>query len=315
MSYILDALKKSDRDRQRGAVPDLQTVQVATVKGPGTRLGWLVFLLSTIVFLVLGLYMIWLRPWKAEGPAMPTVLPETVAPEIGPDAAARNFSSKMQEKISETLPVGGADKTRDVSQEQTETAFPALDAPSFSVTTPGSHEANQEPVGVNSPEGAQRNNSDDPVPQASSIAPIASDIDEKASKTAEVSRDRTFSASSSANAADEISSSGLSHDIIETSAPEEVAERTAPPAAYQTLFAEDLLPDYMQLPHSIRQELPKITISLHFYAHSPASRKANVNGRMMREGQYVSPVLKLEQIIADGVIFDYKGRRFKMSVF
>lgn len=314
MSYILDALKKSDRERQRGAVPDLQTVQDVAVRGPGTRFGWLAFLLSTIVLLVVGLSMIWLSPWKAEGPTMSTVLPETVTRETGPNVVAGNSSSTgLQEKTSETLPAGVAGETADVPQGQTETAFPALDAQAFSARKPGHNDASLKPVVVNNPEGAQRNNLDDPVSQAPPIAPVASVIDENPSETAGVSRDRIFS--SSATAADEISNPSPPPDIIETPVPDEVANRTASPAASQPLFAEDLLPDYMQLPYSMRQELPKVTISVHFYAHSPASRKVNVNGRMMREGQYVSPVLKLEQITVDGVIFDYKGRRFEMSVF
>jgi len=64
MSYILDALKKSDQERKQGDVPDLQTVHipVAIESGPA-RWPYIVilFLMLSLAF-VLGT----LRPWESE---------------------------------------------------------------------------------------------------------------------------------------------------------------------------------------------------------------------------------------------------------
>lgn len=74
MSYILDALRKSDQQRQRGATPTLLNAQatVATPTRSGLSLnGWLA---ATLVGA--GILIGWLRPWQTE-PPMPA--PESIA--------------------------------------------------------------------------------------------------------------------------------------------------------------------------------------------------------------------------------------------
>lgn len=53
MSYILDALKKSDQERQQGTTPSLQTIH--RPHGNNAERGWLNLLLALVVLLVLSL--------------------------------------------------------------------------------------------------------------------------------------------------------------------------------------------------------------------------------------------------------------------
>ena len=66
MSYILDALKKSDQQRQLGATPTLQAAQL-TVAAPKRPL-FIYYGLLAIALLVAGIAIGWLRPWQAEQP-------------------------------------------------------------------------------------------------------------------------------------------------------------------------------------------------------------------------------------------------------
>ena len=67
MSYILDALKKSDQQRQRGATPTLPPVQAA-VAAP--RQSSVVFYgVLAGVLLCAGIAIGWLHPWQEEQPA------------------------------------------------------------------------------------------------------------------------------------------------------------------------------------------------------------------------------------------------------
>lgn len=59
MSYILDALKKSEKERQRGALPDMLTVQDIVAEKPGRRFVWVYFLLAAL-FLNAGIFVWWL---------------------------------------------------------------------------------------------------------------------------------------------------------------------------------------------------------------------------------------------------------------
>lgn len=64
MSYILDALKKSEQERQRNTTPDIHTVHAV----PGLRgkrgAVW-PYLLSTALIANVGLMLWWLQPWQS----------------------------------------------------------------------------------------------------------------------------------------------------------------------------------------------------------------------------------------------------------
>lgn len=87
MSYILEALKKSDQQRQRGTTPTLQAVQVAAA-APKRPLPVYYGLLAAVL-LGAGVTIGWLRPWQPEQPHAetepitakpPTPIPQQVAP-------------------------------------------------------------------------------------------------------------------------------------------------------------------------------------------------------------------------------------------
>ena len=76
MSYILDALRKSDQLRQRGTPPTLLTTQAAAVEAK--RPGWLLYGLLAAVLLGVGVAIGWLQPWQ-QIPVTPVAAP--VAPK------------------------------------------------------------------------------------------------------------------------------------------------------------------------------------------------------------------------------------------
>jgi general secretion pathway protein B len=86
------------------------------------------------------------------------------------------------------------------------------------------------------------------------------------------------------------------------------AEKEIPPPDKNKLYSVQELPD------SIRQKLPDFSFSVFLYSDEPASRTVRVNGIMMKEGQYVTAGLKLEEIIPDGVIFSYMNYRFRVRI-
>lgn len=64
MSYILDALRKSDQQRQRGAAPTLLAGQVTTIAArQSLPLGYGLF---AIALVAAGMFIGWLRPWQPE---------------------------------------------------------------------------------------------------------------------------------------------------------------------------------------------------------------------------------------------------------
>lgn len=87
MSYILDALKKSDQQRQLGATPTLQAAQV-TVAAPKRPL-FIYYGLLAAVLLGAGIAIGWLRPWQ---PVQPPAVTEPVA-AISPISISQQVAS------------------------------------------------------------------------------------------------------------------------------------------------------------------------------------------------------------------------------
>ena len=79
------------------------------------------------------------------------------------------------------------------------------------------------------------------------------------------------------------------------------------------LYGDEVL-DIAKLPPSLRNSLPKLSLTGHLYslAH-PNARKVILNGVALKEKQYLDNDLMVSEITPGGVIIDFKGRLFQMS--
>lgn len=66
-----------------------------------------------------------------------------------------------------------------------------------------------------------------------------------------------------------------------------------------------------ELPPSIRQQLPPLQVAVHAYSGTAHDRLVSINGRMLREGDLLAPDLRLEQITPEGMVFAFRGYRFR----
>ena len=73
------------------------------------------------------------------------------------------------------------------------------------------------------------------------------------------------------------------------------------------------IPNRLELPENIQQDLPEIDVSVHIFAHEPAQRRARVNGRMHYQGDQLATGLTLEEITPQALIFSYKNNLFRIS--
>ena len=264
MSYILDALRKSDqqRQRQRGAAPTLLAVQEAAVEPKQPVL--LAYGLLAGVLVGAGVVIGWLRPWQSEQAAPDTPVPVVV-------------------------------KSREP-------------APAPSVVTPPP-----------TPEPPLQTTQAEPAP--SEVAPPPKP--QRKLKTANPPTQPAPAAAESAPQAEPKLSAGVSPETerppreADAAAPERSAlpapERPVDIPATDAAGGETVM-SMENLPLSIRAELPAMTISVHAYSDKPEARLVGINYRIVREGAYVVPGLKLEQITPDGMIFGYKGYRFRRGV-
>ena len=234
MSYILDALRKSDQLRQRGAAPTLllgQATVSATRKPPLVSYG-----LPALVLLAAGIAIGWLRPWQSE-PAPAAVVAKS------PDLRQSQPPVAPSEIVFQPPPQPPA-------------------APVASAIVPA-------PVPATVDAGVKREPQNAP-PKVAAATPNIAPVRKAATRTGE----------------------------IDTTA-------TAPATVVIALT---------ELPLAIQQELPPLSISVHAFSAKESDRLVGVNGRLLRQGDEVAPGFRLEQITPSGMIFSYKGYRFRRSV-
>ena len=241
MSYILDALRKSDLQRQRGAAPTLLAVQESTPARK--RPAFLAYGMLVAVLIAAGVVIGWLRPWQ----------PEQAAPSGAELVAAKPLAStprQLASAPSETAP-------QPKPELQAQKAKPPAQASPVLVPTKPQRPAREKPK--------------------TDGAPLEAD------------------AAMAGNA--------------EAPAPGQPGGSAAADAArLQTVNS------MAELPLSVQQELPAMAISVHAYSGNPRNRLVGINNRILREGEYVVPGLKLEQVTPDGMIFGYKGYSFRRGL-
>ena len=91
------------------------------------------------------------------------------------------------------------------------------------------------------------------------------------------------------------------------------SSRVAPPAAARA-GAPERVPPLAELPDDLRRQVPAIAIGGSVYAAQPASRMIIVNGQILREGEALTPELKVEQIGAKSAVFSIRGQRFEVPL-
>jgi general secretion pathway protein B len=208
MSYILDALKKSEQERSRGRTPDLQSVHQRAALAPHTRRWWPYAVVATLLVNA-GVLLAWLHPWKED---------KNIVIQPANDS-----------NVASTRPAVLPPKMPAAAQHSPAPAHKLLAAPPQSV------------------------------------------------------------------AADNIAH--------------------APAAPQPPAVKEPAIVNFTDLPADVRRNIPEMSFSVHLYSAKPTERMVSINGRMMKEGQEVSPGLKLEQITQDGMVFSYQEYKFKRSVF
>ena len=82
----------------------------------------------------------------------------------------------------------------------------------------------------------------------------------------------------------------------------------------QELPPRNEIKELWQLPADFQSTVPALEFSFHVYSREPLKRTIIINGRRVREGQWVSSGLALKAITESGVIMQYRGRVFHIDV-
>jgi general secretion pathway protein B len=260
MSYILEALKKSEKQRQRGTVPDILTIQEPILRKPKKR-QILLYLLLTAIILNTALSVWLLSPWQPKKSNLSQITDrqqielKSLKPP-SPELSKAN-TPEVKTAIKKELP-------EEVNYVKTQTKN-TVNADQQKHTVEGKDNL-QKKIQVNQ----QITTDIAGLPKISPVAPQKVETPDHVSTKQKIN----------------ISEAPFLNKIYNLN----------------------------ELPSPIQQSLPTFNISVSLYSADPASRMAKINGQVMKEGQFLSAGLKLEEIIPDGVILSYQNYRFRVGL-
>jgi general secretion pathway protein B len=293
MSYILEALKKAQAERQLGSSPTLHapTLQSADRSSAGGRFKKpLVLVIIGMAVVIAALVAIVLRSSRApaEAPAVQVAagLPAPAAqPALASPADAEHTPAAATPAAS-AVSAPLADAAQAGNQAGVTTPLPAPVAalpPPVATITPTSRKHAEPRTGQAAAQSAlptlagqdgqsarpSPSPSPSPSPQAGQMAPTA----------ASASAGRTMA----------------------------TAGASAKPAA-----VEEPVQNLRDLPEPIQRSIPQVAVGGYIYSKNAADRLLLIDKVLRREGEEVAPGLMLEKLNPKEAVFNFKGYRYRV---
>lgn len=286
MSFILDALKKVERERARARHP-LLDLGGAPPSGSRRLWPWAVAAALAANAVVAGI-VVW--RWSPEPAAPDPVVASTPAPEAVPPARPERLPSR---------PAGDGTAAPESSRPETRSpqAAPAPRAPR--TTREGPTPAAATAATVATPDAPTAATA--PAAPATPGAPPAQPSPSPAARALE-------------------SPATPTRHPVEADAPApraRVARPEPPPAGPEPARAEQAGPatarSASSLSSAFRAEIENLKLEVLLYAESAADRMVFINGRKYVEGQRIGDRVAVERITAEGAVLAHEGQRFLLT--
>jgi general secretion pathway protein B len=284
MSYILEALRKADAERERGAVPDLHAqalpLNVSSPQRLPSRQGlalWLAVGSGLAAVAGVAWYALGREPAAPAPAAVATMVPVPVpAPTAAAPRAQPATASSAEPVAAPSAPAAAAS--------------PSLSAPPGSEQPPGAVAAAS------------------PPPAVASALPAAPGADAPAAP-----RRRA------APAAEPAPAPGKARPPAAAGLPAKAAAAPKPSPAPRPATAEppappQRLPALAELPVELRQQVPALVVGGSVYSPQASARMVVINGQVFQEGNNLAPELKLEQVRPKTAVFSIRGQRFEVPL-
>lgn len=343
MSYILQALKRAERERALGDVPTLGAPVPAPIE---RRSGWWPWLLGALLIANVAAlaYVFWpaARGPAARGPAiaeaervdntasgaraerdlaavaaLPPVraLPQAVSDEVPPASVAPVAAPRAQSvpRAADVVVDSAINRAADpyAPVRTSPSGLLDRDRESIKARVQAAREQRRQDLEM---AGAERTEVS-PVPPASGVTTGARGT----ARAGRARRDPPLPAPAhpsdpTQELADQILS--LRESEAQQTDPPAASARRGVPAATGTAgrAATAVLPLRSMSP-AFQEALPKMHIAALMYFDDGARSVVIINGRRYREGEMVEAKVQIEQIIRDGVVLRYQGKTFLLPQF
>jgi len=285
MSILLDALKKSEQQRQLGQTPTLQTHTGDDSAQAGEQLKWIVPVLVAVSVGAMGWFG-WAQFRVPESGSVPTV---AVAGEQKEETAA---TTQLTEQKPRT--------PTESFQEEKPVNKPLLPGGLKLAPQTASNSAAKDKTRVNESFKSFQAK-DQPADKAAAEVMAQQDLQRmKLKALAQQDSQRRNSGAQQAEKPVTRTAQAAPRPV------ENNAERRS--SRVKPHVAEPI--SYWELPQGVRDNLPEIKISVLVYAERPGDRFLLTGGQRMAEKDELQSGLVLDEIRRDGAIFVYRNYRF-----
>lgn len=333
MSYILEALKKSQQERELGRVPTLETtgtfeddkVVPDRSRGPILAVG------LAAVAMIVALYAALRAPGSTPASAPP---PVGVAEDVGPTPGGGPAAARSGHDLAsvQTPPRLGVAPAPPIGQEAGPKAS-GRQAPASNLAPVPPRAAPKEPATNAAGQAAEPLIEPPPLKQTERLPPSRV-VEDRASQPwdlplsdgpddeAEMEMQRQMEAEYIEPWEEEYADPAptpVPRDLIadiesfkrevrsEPSAEKVSAKAQSKPTQSKTI-AEN--PESLRLTPAQEAALPSYLMTVHVYDNDPSRRFVLINGRKYREGDETREAMRVEQILAQGAILSHKGNPF-----
>lgn len=299
MSFILDALKKSEARRRMGETPGLESA-APSMTGPPRRRSPVMLIMSVLLLVLLALLL-----WREFGsglmqrltggggaqPEAPAVVsePGTPRPERADERVVTRGLADRRGVDRPPEPAATDSGTGVPARPDNDADRPVADEPRVRLESE-SVERPSEPAGETRESAAAAEDTIDPTPAGTG----------RESRTERESPPRATRPEERAE--------GDVEPVVE----EPPAEpRPADPGPEQPFQPER--PAWMErweLPPDVRRDMPELDLTVHVFAGEPAERFVLINTERYGEGDSVAEGVRLVEIIREGAVLEYSDYRF-----
>jgi hypothetical protein len=291
MSFILDALKKSENDRQRQSGPALFEVRVAPPRSKFPLLAVVIVALLVVNLGVVGWVMM-RKPAAAAVPPAPTAAaPAPAAATPAPAAAPPTFNAQQNPPAVAPAPPQG------YTQGPPQGVPPPAQQLAYNGAPPSAAASGAAPASNGyAPNGYAPPPANNAYPQPNTAGPTY----------------YNGARNQDPNLAEQNPPSSGQQQLN----PDDYAPaRDAPPpgtGAGRVIRSTDTgLPTYEEA--ATHASIPPLHMDLHSYAADPTKRFVMINMKMLYEGQSLPEGPKVERITSDSAVMSYRGTQFVLE--
>lgn len=284
MSFILDALRKSEKERRAKQSESLTDQMLTDDATPAhrSRSAWWIGL--TMVGL---LVMLVVFAWFARQQTEPAIVARKSAQTSTPSPSS---SEANQVAITEKEMPPAVEQTQSVDSE----------------VAPSSNQASRPADNRHAPLMLRKKALQVEQQNTSSEAASKAETDNPTSPSAHEAMDED-----PAEVVDDEIETDIEDDIAENEAPKpaETAANTPPPVSKPA----GNIPFLEELPYEIRQTVPKMTINVLYYSSNPAERFVIINMKKYKTGELTKDSVDLKEIRRDSLVMSYQNQTFRLE--